>query len=115
MLNAARGIEFSFNNNMNKQLDRVAMGRTLGLALATTFVGFHESRLFDDGFVIIGSELNCDHLEKKLKLLHPALKFTIEMEQNNSLHFLDVVEEKEGTGLLTSIYNKLPFTGQYIR
>ena len=91
-------------------------------------VGFHESRLFDstvkpggyfrivdDTFAIFGFELGCDHFHKKLNLLHPALKFTGEKEQNNSLNFLDVLVEKEGTGFLTSIYRKLTYTGQYIR
>ena len=44
--------------------------------------------------------------------LHPALKFTVE-EQNNSLNFLSVLVEKVGTGLLTSVYRKPTFTGQY--
>ena len=62
--------------------------------------------------------LDCDHFQDKLNLLHPALKFTIEKEQNNSLHFLDALIEKEGTegtGFLTSIYRKPMFTGQYNR
>ena len=104
------------------------MGSPLGPALANIFVGFHESRLFDttakpgvyfryvdDSFVIFGSELDCDHFQEKLNLPHPALKFTIEKEQNNSLHFPDVLVEKEGTGFLTSICRKPTFTGQYIR
>ena len=104
------------------------MGSPLGLAVANIFVGFHESGLFDntakpgvyfryvdDSFVIFGSELDCDHLQKKLNLLHPTLKFTIEKGQNNSLHFLDVLVEKMGTGFLTSIYRKPTLTGQYIR
>ena len=66
-------------------------------------------------FAIFGSELGCDHFQEKLNLLHPALKFTVEKEQNNSLNFLDVLVEKEGTGFLTSIYRKPTFTGQYIR
>ena len=104
------------------------MGSSLGSALANIFVGFHESRLFDntakpgvyfryvdDSFVIFGSELDFDHFQEKLNLLHPALKFTIEKEQNNSLQCLDVLVGKEGTGFLTSIYRKPTFTGQYIR
>ena len=128
MLIAKRGVEFSFKDQMYKQLDSVAMGSPLRPALANIFVGFHESRLFDntakpgvyfrhadDSLVIFGSELDCDHFQEKLNLLHPALKFTIEKEQNNSLHFLDVLVEKKGTGFLASIYRKPTFTGQYIR
>ena len=69
----------------------------------------------DDAFVIFDSELGCDHFQEKLNLLHRALKFTVEKEQNNSLNFLDILVEKEGTGFLTSIYRKLMFTGQYTR
>ena len=89
---------------------------------------FHDSRLFDnngkpgvyfrfvdDTFAIFSSELDCDHFKGRLNLLHPALKFTVEKEQNNSLNFLDVLVEKDGTGFLTSVYRKPTFTGQYIR
>ena len=48
MLIATRGAEFSFNNQMYKQLDGVAMSSPLGPALANIFVGFHESRIFDN-------------------------------------------------------------------
>ena len=115
----------SFNNQMYKPLDDVAMGSPLGSALANIFVGLHESRLFDknikpgvhfrfvdDTFAIFGSELDCDHFKGKLNLLHPAPKFTVEKEQNNSLNFLDILVEKDGTGFLPSIYRKPTFTGQ---
>ena len=75
---------------MYQQLDCVAVGTPLGPALASIFVGFHESRLFDstvklgvyfryvdDASVIFGSELDRDHFQEKLRLLHPDPKFTI--------------------------------------
>jgi len=86
MLIATQGAEFSFNNQTHKQLDGVAMGSPLGRTLANIFVGFHESRLFDnnakpgvyflyldDSFVIFGSKLGCDHFQEKRNLLHLAL------------------------------------------
>ena len=128
MLIATRGVEFSFNHQIYRQLDGVAMESQLRPALANIFEGFHESRLFhnivksgvyfryvDDTFVILGSELDCGRVHEKLNLLHPALKFTVEMEQNNSLNFLDVSVEKEGTGFFTNVYRKPTSTGQYIR
>ena len=123
MLIATRGVEFSFNNQMYKQLDGMAMGSALGPALANIVVGFHESRLFnntvkpgvyfryvDDTFVI----LECDCFLVYLNQLHPTLNFTVEKEQNSSLNFLAVSLEKGGTEFLTSIYMKSKFTGQYI-
>ena len=99
----------------------------LGPAIANIFDGFHESRLFnntvkpgvyfryvDDTFVIFCSELDCDRCHVNLSQLHPALNFTVEKEQSNSLNFLDVSVEKGGAGFLTSIYRKPTFTGQYI-
>ena len=124
MLIAMLEVEFSFSNQIYKQLERVAMGNPLGPVLANILVGFHETRLFDNTakpgvyfrymghtFIIFSSELDCDCFHEKLNLLHPALKFTVEKEQNNSFNFLDVSVEKEGTGLLTSVCRKPTFTG----
>ena len=107
MLIATRGVEFNFNNQMYKQLDGVAMGSTLGKALANIFEDFHESKLFnntikpgvyfryvDDTFVFFGSELECDRFHVNLNQLHPALNFTEEKEPNTSMNFLDVTGEK---------------------
>ena len=47
MLNATQGVEFSFNNQIYKQLAGVAMGSPLGPALANIFTSFHESGPFN--------------------------------------------------------------------
>ena len=46
MSTATKSAEFSFNNNMCQQIDGVAMGNPLSVALANIFVGYHESKLF---------------------------------------------------------------------
>ena len=43
---ATSSVEFSFNDIMHRQIDRVAMGSPLGQALAKIFVGYYESKLF---------------------------------------------------------------------
>ena len=45
MNTATKSVEFSFNNNMYKQTDGVAMGCPLSVALANIFVGYHGSKL----------------------------------------------------------------------
>ena len=100
MLVTTGGVEFSFNNQMHKQLNGVAMGSSLGPALRNIFVGCHESRLFNntikpgvcfryvgDTFVIFGSELECDSFHVKLNQLHPALNFTVDKEQKQLIEF----------------------------
>ena len=74
MESATSSVEFSFNDTLYKQTDRVAMGSPLDPALANIFVGYHESKLFsciqnptiyfryvDDTFANI-SKINCRFL-----------------------------------------------------
>ena len=44
---ATTSVEFSFDNVLYKQIDRVSMGSPLGPALANIFVGFYEEKLFN--------------------------------------------------------------------
>ena len=45
---ATSSVEFTFNNNMHRQIDGVAMGSPLGPALANIFVGYQEVKLFSN-------------------------------------------------------------------
>ena len=45
MLKAATEMEFSFDNEMSKQVDGVAMGSPSGPVLVNIFLGFCKSRL----------------------------------------------------------------------
>ena len=44
---------------------------------------------------------------------HPSIKFTVEIEDNCSLPFLNVLVNKEGIDFSTSLFRKQTFTGLY--
>ena len=121
MKSATSSVEFSFNNNMYKQTDEVAIGSPLGPALANIFVGY-EGKLFsqtqkpptyfryvDDTFAIFDHEAAADEFLTKLNCLHPSLRFTFEKEK--SLPFLDVYVERTDIGFEITVYRKPTFTG----
>ena len=123
-----KSVEFSFNNNRYKQIDGVAMGSLLSVALDNIFVGYHESKLFesttkpflyhryvDVTFAIFGSEDECTSFLDDLNSMQAALKLTFEKEENDQLPFLDVLVEKSNEGFSTSVFRKPTFTGQYFR
>ncbi|KAF7677257.1 hypothetical protein TCON_2655 [Astathelohania contejeani] len=117
---------FMFNNLYYKQIDGVAMGSPLGPSLANVFLCFYEKawlndcpscfkpvfyrRYVDDTFLLFSdiSHINMfrDYLNKK----HPNIKFTSELEVNNSLSFLDV-KLANVNGFSTCIFRKPTFTG----
>jgi len=70
---AISSMEFSFNNNKYRQIDGVTMGSQLGPALASSFVGHQEEKLFnvvnrplayfryvDDTFAVFNNEYDCN-------------------------------------------------------
>ena len=122
MKSATFSVEFSFNNTMYKQTDRVAMRSPLGPALANIFVGYYKEKLFsrtqrpptyfryvDDTFAIFDHEAEADEFLTKLNCLHPSLSSPLKKRKGN------VYVEKTNVGLETSVYRKPTFTGQYLR
>lgn len=104
------------------------MGSPLGPILADIFLGFLETfhlsqcdfspfyffRYVDDTFAVFSSPDSVQPFLDLLNSLHPNLRFTCELEQNNSLPFLDVLVQRSDTGqLLTSVYRKPTWTGLY--
>ena len=69
----------------------------------------------DDTFgIIIQNEEKIEHLNflKCLNKVHPALKFTCEIEKNSRISFLDTLIIKEENGFLnTTVYRKSSNTG----
>ena len=123
-------IEFSFNDCMYRQINGLGMGNVLSSILANIYVGYHEipclnkadggqkpllyKRYVDDCFAMFECQNEATTFLSKLNQLNPALEFTVEYEQNESLPFLDVRVHKCIDGsFTTSIYRKPTFAGQY--
>ena len=70
-------------------------------------------RYVDDVFSFFVSKAKSAEFFKRLNSLHPALRFTVEGEENGSLPFLDVRATKTASGIVTSIFRKPTFTGLY--
>ena len=72
MKTATTSVEFSFNNIMYRQIDGVAMGSPLGPALANIFVGYYESKLFNE---ISKPTVYCRYVDDTFSLFHKETEF----------------------------------------
>ncbi|XP_074039195.1 uncharacterized protein [Leptinotarsa decemlineata] len=108
---------FVFNNKFYSQPDGLAMGNPLSPFLADIFMENLENsfiinkidnilswhRYVDDCLVFIdGNSIVAHDILNSLNNLHPKIKFTLEIEQDNKLNFLDLT--------ITKTYNKLDFS-----
>ena len=116
-----------FDGYFYKQIDGVIMGSPLCLTLANIFLCFHEQiwldncpvefkpviyrGFVDDTFLLFRSK---EHIEKlRLNCQHPNIKFATEIEENNSISFLDIKINRKSNRFLTSVYHKPTFTGAF--
>jgi hypothetical protein len=115
-----KDIQFLFNGSLYRQKDGVGMGSPLGPILADIFMSTLEQKIMpqlgpanfyrryvDDTFVVCESETQAKELLGALNGLHKRITFTMEPEQNDSLHFLDVLLKRNCDGsILRSIFHK---------
>ena len=116
-----------FNGKYYKQIDGVAMGSPLGPTLANVFLCYHENnwlnqcpagfkplyfkRYVDDVFCLFNEESNVTSFLDYLNTCHPNMNFTLEMENENSLPFLDVNVIRLNDRFVTSVFRKATFSG----
>ena len=106
------------------------MGSPLGPTLANIFTSALETRYLDECPPVFKSVLyrryvddtffclfkDPEHINSFLQHInsfHPNIKFTVEVENDTSLPFLDVSILKNRDGFSTSLYRKSTFTGLY--
>ncbi|MGH9701260.1 MAG: reverse transcriptase domain-containing protein, partial [Candidatus Acidiferrales bacterium] len=117
---------FQFNNEYYQQKDGLAMGSPLSPLLAEIFMSHFEEnflntphaqnicfwfRYVDDILVCFnGSAEDLQLTLNHLNSIHPKIKFTLEIEQNNKINFLDVTINKFNNNLKFDIYRKPTFS-----
>ena len=68
-------------------------------------------RFVDDTFCIFENRTQAEFFLNYLNRQHPNIEFTQELEENNSLPFLDILVAHFEKGFTTSLYRKKTFTG----
>ena len=115
-------LTFQFNGKFYKQTSGVPMGSPLAMALSEIFLKQVEKdkiipnfqklginkyfRYVDDIFIIGKENLNTDNLLLNFNSVHKNLKFTMELERNSCLNFLDVLVVKVGDRFGTRVFRK---------
>ena len=118
---------FIFAGKFYRQIDGLGMGLPLGPTFANIFMCFHEvswlancpldfkpifyNRYVDDTFLIFKHPSHVKLFFDYVNSQHNSIKFTMELESNNSLSFLDCNVTKSNGRFLTSVYRKPTFTG----
>jgi len=125
-----RNTYFQYKDQYYKQVDGMAMGSPLSPVLCNIFMSELEVnamsksakkptiwlRYVDDTFVLWdhGDEALSEFLDH-LNAENKAIKFTMEVEKDSRLAFLDTMIEKTTGGLRTSVYRKPTHTDSYLR
>ena len=119
---------FSYNDKFYQQVEGAAMGSPVSPIVANLFMENFESkalgtfchpprywgRYVDDTLVII-NRTSVQDFTNHLNQQHPAIKFTIEEEENNTIAMLDTkICRLPGGNLEFSVYRKQTHTDQYL-
>ena len=126
LLICTKDVHFTFNNEIYKQKDGVAMGSPLGPVLAGIFMVELErkvvptivevklwKRYVDDTIAVV--KIGCEeYILSVLNSFHKQIQFTYESEENDQLPFLDVLLHRSGDNILTSVYRKKTNSDLYI-
>lgn len=121
---------FIHNEQRYKQVEGAPMGSPLSPVIANLFMENLEEkaldtaafkpklwlRYVDDTFVIWQhGETHLNNFLDHLNTLHPKIKFTMEVETDNQLPFLDVLVKKKSDGSLShTVYRKSTHTDRYL-
>ena len=121
-------VQFLFNGIYYRQVDGTAMGSPLGPILADIFMGYLEKgiaddiarsttyrRYMDDIFIVGPSIQYLENLYHSLNNMHANICFTMELEKDKEISFLDVLLRRRLDGSISRrVFRKPTWSGQYL-
>ena len=72
-------------------------------------VSYH--RYIDDTYTSFSDISHAQLFLNHINLAHPNIKFTMELESDNKISFLDILITKQNNKITTNVFRKLCFTG----
>ena len=128
-----KNVHFTFNNETYIQVDGVAMGSPLVLVLANIFMVELETsiipklsnkvklwkRFVDDTYCLTRSEYialynTSEQILLALNSSHKNIKFTFEIEKDNTIPLLDILIIRKPGKIETAVYRKKSCTNLYM-
>ena len=124
---AVNDIYFIFNKQLYKQKDGMAMGSPLGPTFANIFMSHLETKYLQDcnsnytptfykryiDDTIVGFQ-NVNQAHQFLDFIntsHPNINFTMDIEKDNTISFLDLSIHKSSSSVSTNVFRKSCHTG----
>ena len=119
---------FNFNNNLYTQKFGLPMGSPISCGIACLFLELLESnpfqyifpknshyfRYIDDALFIYPKNTNLPHLVQRLNDVEPTINFTYEVEQNDTIPFLDILIHNSHPHLSFEVYRKPTYKNDLI-
>src|SRR5579859_3284631 len=120
---------FQYKDDFYQQKSGMAMGSPLSPLMANMFMEWFEQRAIDTApkkpkmWLRYVDDVYCQWQHGKESLqglldhlngIHPNIRFTMEVEQDGKLPFLDVNIERVGNKVETGVYYKKTHTGRYL-
>ena len=123
-----RSTYFQYNGSVYEQKDGAATGSPVSAVIANLNMEEFEERAkatatykpkiwkryVDDTFTVLGKDY-VDGFLQHLNSQQPTIRFTMEIEKDNTTTFLDTSVSRDSNGLLTTtVYRKPTHTDQYL-
>ena len=122
-----KNVHFTFNNETNIQIDGVPIGSPLVAVLANKFMVELETwvipnlgnkvklwkKFVDDTYYLARLEYK-DKILLALNSFHKNIKFTFEIEKDNTIPFLDILIIRKPGKIETTVYRKKTCTDLYM-